>query len=57
MSKADKLSLEEFSRLMKEGYRVIDLRTTAKFSEGFIPGSINLEMNETFPLNAQHFIF
>lgn len=53
--KSNSLSLEEFEALSKHLHTIIDLRDTDLFSVAFIPGSINLMLNEKFQERADHF--
>ena len=53
--KSNSLSLEEFEALSKQLYTIIDLRDPDLFSAAFIPGSINLLLNDKFQKRADHF--
>ena len=46
--KHTKLSKDEFLKAYHEGVKVIDARNKQLFSEGFIPGSINVQGNNSF---------
>lgn len=48
------LSADEFERLITdENVQCVDVRTVAEYSEGHIPGSLNINvMDENFALNA-----
>lgn len=54
--KSNSLSLEEFEELSKQLYTIIDLRDPDLFSTAYIPGSINLVLNNNFKEVAEHFI-
>jgi hydroxyacylglutathione hydrolase len=51
------LKLEDFKKLMKEDYQVIDLRENDSFCEAYIPGSINIPLDDDFTEIARYFIF
>jgi len=53
--KSNSLSLEKFEELSKQLYTIIDLRDPGLFSTAFIPGSINLMLNDKFQERADHF--
>jgi hydroxyacylglutathione hydrolase len=53
--KSNSLSLEEFEALSKQLYTIIDLRDPDLFSAAFIPGSINLMLNDKFQERAGYF--
>lgn len=40
------VSADEARRLVKEGARLIDVRSRAEYDSGHIPGSINVPVNE-----------
>lgn len=42
------LSVEQFEKLREEGIQVLDTRSADDFSEGFIPGSINIGIDGSF---------
>lgn len=48
------LSADEFEKLITdENVQCVDVRTVAEYSEGHIPGSLNINvMDESFALNA-----
>lgn len=46
--KLKKLSGSELKAAMEKGVKVIDTRLKAAFAEGFIPGSINIQGNNSF---------
>jgi len=46
--KIKKLSPDEFRAAMDKGIKLIDTRTKAEFGSGFIPGSINIQGNNSF---------
>lgn len=48
------LSVDEFERFITdENVQCVDVRTVAEYSEGHIPGSLNINvMDENFALNA-----
>lgn len=46
--KHTKLSKEQFLSSYKNGMRVIDTRNKAEFAKGFIPGSLNIQGNNSF---------
>ena len=43
-----KLSKEQFLKAHKDGLKVIDTRNKGDFAEGFLPGSINIQGNNSF---------
>jgi hydroxyacylglutathione hydrolase len=43
-----KLSKEQFLKAHKDGLKVIDTRNKVDFAEGFLPGSINIQGNNSF---------
>jgi hydroxyacylglutathione hydrolase len=43
-----KLSKEEFRRAMTEGIKVIDTRKKLDFAAGYIPGTLNIQNNNSF---------
>lgn len=43
-----KLNKEEFLKVYNEGMKVIDTRVKTEFAKGFIPGSINIQGNNSF---------
>ena len=51
------LHIDEFIALKDEGYQVLDLRNPADFGEAFIPGSLNIAMDDDFTDMAKYFIF
>jgi hydroxyacylglutathione hydrolase len=53
--KSNSLSLEEFESLSKELHTIVDLRDPDLFATAFIPGSINLMLNDKFQERADHF--
>jgi hydroxyacylglutathione hydrolase len=53
--KSYSLSLEEFEALTKQLHTIIDLRDPDLFATAFIPGSINLMLNDKFVERAGHF--
>lgn len=46
--KHPKLSTEEFLAAQSKGVTVIDTRNKTEFAKGFIPGSLNIQNNNTF---------
>ncbi|MBC6491468.1 rhodanese-like domain-containing protein [Flavihumibacter stibioxidans] len=46
--KLKQLSAEELKAAMDKGYKVIDTRNKTDFAAGFIPGSINIQGNNSF---------
>ncbi len=54
--KLKKLSAEELKAAMAEGVKLIDTRSKTDFSEGFIPGSINIQSNNSFSTWAGWFL-
>lgn len=46
--KHPKLSKDEFLAAYKNGMKVIDTRNKVEFAKGFIPGSINIQNNNSF---------
>lgn len=46
--KLKQLSAEELKASMDKGYKVIDTRNKTDFAAGFIPGSINIQGNNSF---------
>ena len=42
------LSREELKEAMEKGYQLIDTRNKIDFAEGFIPGSMNIQNNNSF---------
>jgi hydroxyacylglutathione hydrolase len=54
---ADALTLEEFIKKQESGYQVIDLREPEGFAEEFIPGSLNIVMDDDFLDIAKYFIY
>lgn len=46
--KHPKLSKEQFASAYKKGIKVIDTRDKADFAEGFLPGSLNIQGNNSF---------
>lgn len=46
--KHPKLTNEQFLSAYKKGIKVIDTRNKAAFAEGFIPGSLNIQGNNSF---------
>mgnify|MGYP001764998265 CR=1 FL=1 len=46
--KLKQLSSEELKAAMDKGYKVIDTRNKTDFAAGFIPGSINIQGNNSF---------
>jgi hydroxyacylglutathione hydrolase len=53
--KSYSLSLEEFEELSKKHHTIVDLREPDLFGTAYIPGSINLMLNEKFQETADHF--
>jgi hydroxyacylglutathione hydrolase len=51
-----KLSSEELNDAMNKGIKVIDTRLKTEFGEGFIPGSINIQGNNSFSTWAGWFL-
>ena len=47
--KVKKLSREEVEDGMKKGYNLIDTRLKAEFAKGHIPGSLNMQNNNSLP--------
>lgn len=43
-----KLSVDQFIRAYRNGVRVIDTRNKTAFADGFIPGSLNIQDNNSF---------
>ncbi len=43
-----KLNKEEFLKVYNEGMKVIDTRVKTEFAKGFVPGSINIQGNNSF---------
>ncbi|MBL0055540.1 MAG: MBL fold metallo-hydrolase [Chitinophagaceae bacterium] len=54
--KQKKLSLEELKAAMDKGIKLIDARPKAEFAAGFIPGSINIQGNNSFATWAGWFL-
>lgn len=48
--------LEKIENILKEGHLVIDTRPANEFSKGFIPGTINIPLNNTFTNWAGWFV-
>lgn len=46
--KMKKLSVEELKNALAKGVKVVDTRPKAEFAMGFIPGTINIQGNNTF---------
>ncbi len=46
--KHPKLTKEEFKSAYEKGIKVIDTRSKAEFAKGFIPGSVNIQGNNSF---------
>lgn len=46
--KHTKLSKEQFQKAQKDGLKVIDTRNKVDFAKGFLPGSINIQGNNSF---------
>ena len=54
--KVKQLSKEEFSEAKAKGMKVIDTRSKVEFTEGFIPGSINIQNNNALATWAGWFL-
>jgi hydroxyacylglutathione hydrolase len=54
--KQKKLSADEFKAAYEKGIKVIDARSKTDFANGFIPGSINIQGNNSFATWAGWFI-
>jgi len=54
--KHKKLSNEEMSAAMKKGIKLIDARMKNEFAKGYIPGSINIQGNNSFATWAGWFL-
>ncbi len=54
--KLKKLSVEELKNAMSKGLKLIDAREKTAFAEGFIPGSINIQGNNSFATWAGWFL-
>ncbi|MFC2114089.1 rhodanese-like domain-containing protein [Bacteroidota bacterium] len=50
-------SASDVEQLLKTGYRVLDLRHPEIFAFSFIPGSLNLVLDENFEKHAKKFLF
>lgn len=46
--KPNKLSIGDLKKAIREGVKVIDTRPKGEFSQGFIPGTINIQGNNAF---------
>lgn len=46
--KLKQLSAEDLKAAMDKGYKILDTRNKTDFAEGFIPGSINIQGNNSF---------
>lgn len=46
--KLKKLTIDEVKAAMEKGWNLIDARNKTEFAEGFIPGSINIQGNNSF---------
>lgn len=46
--KPDRLSIDRLKDALKKGVKVIDTRLKADFAKGFIPGTINIQGNNSF---------
>lgn len=46
--KLKKLSAEEFKAALDKGMRIVDTRTKQEFAAGYIPGTINIQNNNSF---------
>src|SRR5690606_12582828 len=42
------LSIDQLKKALNSGVKVIDTRTKAEFAKGFIPGTINIQGNNSF---------
>ena len=54
--KLKKLSVDELKNAMSKGIKLIDARMKTEFAEGFIPGSINIQGNNSFATWAGWFL-
>lgn len=54
--KLKKLSVDELKDAMSKGIKLIDARMKTEFAEGFIPGSINIQGNNSFATWAGWFL-
>jgi hydroxyacylglutathione hydrolase len=54
--KLKKLSVDELNAALAKGVKLIDARNKAQFAEGFIPGSINIQGNNSFATWAGWFL-
>lgn len=54
--KHQKLDKEQLQKAMKDGVKVIDTRNKLDFAKGFIPGSINIQGNNSFATWAGWFL-
>ena len=54
--KLKKLSVDELKSAMSKGIKLIDARMKTEFAEGFIPGSINIQGNNSFATWAGWFL-
>ena len=54
--KLKKLSSDELKSAMSKGIKLIDARMKTEFAEGFIPGSINIQGNNSFATWAGWFL-
>lgn len=54
--KLKKLSVDELKDAMSKGIKLIDARNKTEFAEGFIPGSINIQGNNSFATWAGWFL-
>ncbi|MBK7433157.1 MAG: MBL fold metallo-hydrolase [Chitinophagaceae bacterium] len=54
--KQKKLSLEELKAALDQGIKLIDARPKSEFAAGFIPGSINIQGNNSFATWAGWFL-
>lgn len=46
--KTSKLTKEQFSSALKKGMKLIDTRHKSEFAKAFIPGSLNIQNNDSF---------
>ena len=51
-----KISSSQLTKAMNKGVKIIDARNKAEFAKGFIPGSINIQGNNSFATWAGWFI-
>ncbi len=50
------LPLETFKNYREQGFLVVDTRSPQEFSEGFIPGAVNIPYEDDFGAYVQHLV-